>query len=165
MEPRAIVVEHDKAGGRYTVTVGSQGVHGMRDTMCGVLKIDPNTMHVLTPDVGGGFGTKSFNYREYPLVVKAVKTLGRPVKWVSDRAEHFLADAHGRDHVTTGKLALDANGRILALRVDISGQHGVLLQSVRRDHPVVRHGHDDRRLRHPDRTCGVQGCLHAHRTD
>ena len=115
-----------------------------------MLKIDPQSLHVLTPDVGGGFGTKGFNYREYPLVVKAVETLGRPVKWVSDRSEHFLADAHGRDHVTTGRLALDANGRVLALRHRDRRQHGLLLQPVRRDHSLVRHRHDDRALRHPD---------------
>ncbi len=124
MEPRAIVVEHDAVSGRHTVTVGSQGVHGLRDALCKVLKIDTKTMRVITPDVGGGFGTKGFNYREYPLTVKAATELGRPVKWVSDRSEHFLADAHGRDHVSTGALALDADGRILALRVDIAANMG-----------------------------------------
>jgi aerobic carbon-monoxide dehydrogenase large subunit len=122
MEPRAIVVE--KTGDRFTVTVGSQGVHGLRDSLCKVLKADPKGFRVLTPDVGGGFGTKGFNYREYPLVVKAVEALGKPVKWVSDRSEHFLADAHGRDHVTVGELALDANGRVLALRVNIVANMG-----------------------------------------
>jgi carbon-monoxide dehydrogenase large subunit len=122
MEPRAIVVE--KTGDRFTVTVGSQGVHGLRDALCKVLKADPKGFRVLTPDVGGGFGTKGFNYREYPLVVKAVEALGKPVKWESDRTEHFLADAHGRDHVTTGELALDANGRVLALRVNIAANMG-----------------------------------------
>ena len=124
MEPRAIVVERDKAGERYTVTVGSQGVHGLRDAMCKVLKADPKGFRVLTPDVGGGFGTKGFNYREYPLVVKAVEKLGKPVKWVSDRNEHFLADAHGRDHVSTGTFALDGNGRVLAYRVEIAANLG-----------------------------------------
>ncbi len=123
MEPRAIVVEPGP-GDRYTVTVGSQGVHGLRDALSKVLKSDPQALHVLTPDVGGGFGTKGFNYREYPLVVKAVEKLGRPVKWVSDRSEHFLADAHGRDHVTTGRLALDANGRVLALDIQITANMG-----------------------------------------
>ena len=124
LEPRAIVVERDKADGRYIVTVGSQGVHGMRDAMCKVLKADPKGFRVLTPDVGGGFGTKGFNYREYPLVVRAVEALGRPVKWVSDRNEHFLADAHGRDHVSTGTFALDADGRVLAYRVQITASLG-----------------------------------------
>ena len=89
-----------------------------------MLKLDPKRMRVLTPDVGGGFGTKGFNYREYPLAVKAAETLRRPVKWVSDRNEHFLADAHGRDHVTTGAFALDADGRITGMRVDITAAIG-----------------------------------------
>jgi aerobic carbon-monoxide dehydrogenase large subunit len=124
MEPRAIVAEFEAGSSRHVVTVGSQGVHGLRDALCKVLRVDPKTMRVLTPDVGGGFGTKGFNYREYPLVVKAVTALRKPVRWVSDRSEHFLADAHGRDHVSTGKLALDANGRILALRVEIAANMG-----------------------------------------
>ncbi len=124
MEPRAIVAEYDAKRDRYTVTVGSQGVHGLRDAMCQVLKIDPKTVHVLTPDVGGGFGTKTFNYREYSLTAKAAKALRRPVKWVSDRSEHFLADAHGRDHVSTGAVALDEHGRITALRVEFTAAMG-----------------------------------------
>jgi carbon-monoxide dehydrogenase large subunit len=129
MEPRAIVAEYDAGSGRYTVTVGSQGVHSMRDSLCHVLKVDPKTMRVITPDVGGGFGTKGFNYREYPLVAKAAKALGRPVKWVSDRTEHFLADAHGRDHVTTGAFALDESGRITAMRVEITASMGSYLNA------------------------------------
>jgi carbon-monoxide dehydrogenase large subunit len=127
MEPRAIVAEYDSARDRYTVTIGSQGVHNMRDALCGVLNIDPKQMRVITPDVGGGFGTKNFNYREYPLTVKAAKALGRPVKWVSDRNEHFMADAHGRDNVSTGALALDENGRILAVRLALIGAMGAYL--------------------------------------
>jgi carbon-monoxide dehydrogenase large subunit len=124
MEPRAVIAEYDAAADRYTVTLGTQGVHGFRDALCHVVKLDPQKMHVITPDVGGGFGTKSFGYREYPLAVKATRALGRPVKWVSDRTEHFLADAHGRDHVTTGALALDAEGKITALRVNITANMG-----------------------------------------
>ena len=127
IEPRAIVAEYDEGSGRYTVTIGSQGVHGMRDAMCKVLKIDPKSIRMLTYDVGGGFGTKAFNYREYPLTVKAAKALGRPVKWVSDRSEHFLACAHGRDNVTTGAFALDAEGRILAMRVKLLAAMGAYL--------------------------------------
>lgn len=127
MEPRAIVAEYDAARDHFTVTVGSQGVHGLRDSMCKVLKLDPKKMRVLTPDVGGGFGTKSFNYREYPLTVKAAKALGRPVKWVSERSEHFMADAHGRDNVTTGAFALDANGRIKAMRCSLLAAMGAYL--------------------------------------
>jgi carbon-monoxide dehydrogenase large subunit len=124
MEPRAIVAEYDAGADRYKITVGSQGVHGLRDALCQVMKLDPNSVRVITPDVGGGFGTKGFNYREYPLTAKAAKALGRPVKWVSDRSEHFLADAHGRDHVTTGAFALDANGRVAAMRVTFAANMG-----------------------------------------
>jgi CO/xanthine dehydrogenase Mo-binding subunit len=68
-------------------------------------------------DVGGGFGTKTFVYREYPLVLEAAKRLGRPVKWTCDRTEHFMADAHGRDNFVTAEMAMDEKGRFLALRV------------------------------------------------
>jgi len=124
IETRAIVAEYDAASDRYTVTVGSQGVHDLRTAICQVLRIEPKTMRVITPDVGGGFGTKIFNYREYPLTAKAAKAVGRPVKWVSDRNEHFLADAHGRDNVTRAALALDADGRIQAMRVEIIANMG-----------------------------------------
>jgi carbon-monoxide dehydrogenase large subunit len=124
IEPRAIVAEYHSDEDRYTVTLGTQGVHGMRDAMCQVLGTDPKRMRVLTFDVGGGFGTKNFNYREYPLTVRAAKTLRRPVKWVCERSEHFLADAHGRDHVTTGGVALDREGRVQALRVEIAASMG-----------------------------------------
>jgi carbon-monoxide dehydrogenase large subunit len=127
LEPRAIVAEYDAAADRYKITVGSQGVHGLRDALCQVMKIDPKSVRVITPDVGGGFGTKGFNYREYPLTAKAAKVLGRPVKWVSDRSEHFLADAHGRDHVTTGAFALDANGKATAMRVTFAANMGSYL--------------------------------------
>jgi carbon-monoxide dehydrogenase large subunit len=123
MEPRALVAEWD-ADDHVTVTVGSQGVHFMRDSLAKVLNVDPKTMRVLTPDVGGGFGTKNFNYREYPLTIKAAKALGRPVKWVSDRNEHFMACAHGRDNVTTGAFALDANGRVTAMRCELIANMG-----------------------------------------
>jgi carbon-monoxide dehydrogenase large subunit len=127
MEPRAIVAEYDSATGKYVVTVGSQGVHGIRDAMCKVLKIDPSEMRVLTFDVGGGFGTKTFNYREYPLAVRAARALGRPVKWVSDRNEHFLADAHGRDNICRGAFALDRDGRVLGMRVELIAAMGSYL--------------------------------------
>ncbi len=124
MEPRAMIADYDKAAERYEVTIGSQGVHGMRDAICKVMKIDPKDMHVMTPDVGGGFGTKAFGYREYPLTAKAARALGKPVKWMSDRSEHFLADAHGRDHVTTGSFALDADGKVTGMRIDITANMG-----------------------------------------
>jgi carbon-monoxide dehydrogenase large subunit len=128
METRAAIGEYDAETGRYTLTAGTQGGHGMRNNIATeVLKIPTSDLRVITPDVGGGFGTKSFVFSEYPLVLATAKALGRPVKWVGDRSEHFLADAQGRDNVTTAELALDATGRILGYRVHLIANMGAYL--------------------------------------
>ncbi|MCW6510761.1 xanthine dehydrogenase family protein molybdopterin-binding subunit [Lichenifustis flavocetrariae] len=127
MEPRAALAEIDPDG-RYVLTTGSQGVHGLRDTLAEtILKVAPDKVRVVTPDVGGGFGTKTFMYREYPLLLEAALRCGAPVSWVADRTEHFLGDAQGRDNLTTAEMALDAEGRFLALRIDILGNLGAYL--------------------------------------
>jgi len=126
LDTRGVIGEYD--GGRYTLTLGSQGSHVIRDIISGdVLKISPDEMRVITPDVGGGFGTKLFPYREYALAAVAAKRLRKPVKWVADRAEHFLGDSHGRDNITTARLALDDKGRFLALDLDIVADMGAYL--------------------------------------
>jgi aerobic carbon-monoxide dehydrogenase large subunit len=131
MEPRSAVGEYDPASGRCTLHVGSQGVHGLRDIVAGlILKIPPKELRVVTKDVGGGFGTKSWVYREYPLVIEAARRLGRPVCWRADRSEHFLGDTQGRDNLTKAEMALDADGRFLALRIDILGNLGAYLSLV-----------------------------------
>jgi aerobic carbon-monoxide dehydrogenase large subunit len=128
MEPRSAIGEFDSASGRYTLHVSSQGVHGLRDTIADkIMKIAPEKLRVVTDDVGGGFGTKSLMYREYPLVLEAARRLGRPVSWMADRNEHFVGDAQGRDNVTTAEMALDKAGRFLAMRVDILGNLGAYL--------------------------------------
>lgn len=128
METRACLSEYDENTGRFTVTMGTQGGHNMRDFLCNdILKIDPSRMRIITPDVGGGFGPKAFVYPEYPLVIKASETLATPIKWVGDRSEHFLQDAHGRDNVLTAELAMDGDGRFLALRVDLVANMGAYL--------------------------------------
>ncbi len=128
LEPRAASGEFDPSSGRYTLTTSSQGVHGLRASLSeNILKIPPEQLRVITPDVGGGFGTKAVVYREYPLLLVAAKRTGRPVKWVSDRSEHFLGDAQGRDNYTTASMALDKDGRFLAMRVDILGNLGSYL--------------------------------------
>lgn len=128
MEPRGSVAEYDKSTGRWTLTVGTQGGHGIRDVIAeDILKIDPARLRVVTPDVGGGFGTKIFVYREYPLCMIAAERLGRPVKWISERTEHFLGDAQGRDNVTTAEVALDADGKFLGLRVHVIANMGAYL--------------------------------------
>jgi carbon-monoxide dehydrogenase large subunit len=126
MDTRGVIAEHD--GNRYTLTLGSQGSHIIRDIIAGaVLKVPPDKMRVITPDVGGGFGTKLFPYREYALAAVAAERLRKPVKWVCERSEHFLADSHGRDNISTAKLALDDKGRFLALDLDIIADMGAYL--------------------------------------
>ena len=112
MEPRGAIGSFDSESGRLTLHLGSQGVHLIRDVLAAaVLKIPPAHLKVMTDDVGGGFGTRIFLYREYPLVLEAARRLGRPVRWQADRSEHFVADAQGRDNVTTAEMALDSDGR------------------------------------------------------
>jgi carbon-monoxide dehydrogenase large subunit len=128
LETRAVVAEFDAATQRFTLTLGSQGSHTMRDVLCDkVLKIPREQMRVITPDVGGGFGTKTFPYREYPLAAFAARRLKRTVAWVSERNEHFTSCAQGRDNLTTAKLALDGEARILALDVDLKADMGAYL--------------------------------------
>ncbi|HSA81621.1 MAG TPA: xanthine dehydrogenase family protein molybdopterin-binding subunit, partial [Geminicoccaceae bacterium] len=123
MEPRAALAEFDR--GKYTLHTGSQNVWWMRDVIGGaVLRVEPKNFRVLTPDVGGGFGTKAFPYAEYAMIAFAAKQLGRPVKWTGERSETFVSDVMGRDHVTTAKLALDADHRILGLAVETNANLG-----------------------------------------
>ena len=130
METRGCVAEWSDEEDRYTLTVGSQGVHGMRDALAGpCLNVKPEQLRVITPDVGGGFGTKVFPYREYPLALIAAKRIGKPVKWRCDRSEHFVADAHGRDNVVTMRMAMDDDGKFLALDVDLIAAMGAYLHT------------------------------------
>src|ERR1700723_2228281 len=128
MERRSAVGEHDPKSGRLTLNLGSQGVHGIQRAIAGaMLKIPPESLRVVTQDVGGGFGTKAVVYREYPLVLEAAKRLGRSVSWLGDRSEHFVGDAQGRDNVTTAEMGMDEQGRFLAVRGDILGNLGAYL--------------------------------------
>ncbi|MGB8550628.1 MAG: xanthine dehydrogenase family protein molybdopterin-binding subunit [Xanthobacteraceae bacterium] len=130
LDTRAAVAEYDEAKDRLTLTLGSQGPHRIRDVLCKmILNIPVEKMRVITPDTGGGFGTKLFPYREYALVAVAAKNLKRPVTWVAERTEHFLCDAQGRDNVTTAELALDASNKFLALRVDTIADMGGYLSA------------------------------------
>jgi carbon-monoxide dehydrogenase large subunit len=125
MDTRGVIAEYD--GERCTLTLGSQGSHLIRDIICGVLKKPLDKMRVITPDVGGGFGTKLFPYREYALAATAAERLRKPVKWVCERSEHFLGDSHGRDNISTARLAIDDKGRFLALDLDIVADMGAYL--------------------------------------
>jgi carbon-monoxide dehydrogenase large subunit len=130
LDTRAVVAEYDAVADRITLTLGSQGSHLLRDLLSqAVLKIAPEKLRVITPDVGGGFGTKLFPYREYALAAVAAKRLKRPVKWVAERTEHFLGDTQGRDNVTTATLALDSDHRFTALSIDMACDMGAYLSA------------------------------------
>ena len=126
MEPRAAIGDWRDDG--ITLTTGSQGVFGMRRLLCqNVFRIELERMRVITPDVGGGFGPKSWIYRENILVMEAVRRLKKPVKWVCDRTEHFLTDAQGRDNLVEAEMAMDAKGRFLALRINLVANMGAYI--------------------------------------
>ncbi len=128
LDTRGVIAEYDAGHDRTTLTLSSQGSHAVRDILCrSVLKIAPEKLRVVTPDVGGGFGTKLFPYREYALAAVAAKLVRAPVRWIGERSEHFLSDAQGRANVTTAKLALDEGHRFLALDVDLIADMGAYL--------------------------------------
>src|SRR5246127_2627618 len=138
METRAAICEYDAKRDHLTMTVGSQGSHRLRDILCqNVLKIPTEKMRVICPDVGGGFGTKLFPYREYALLAVASRRLKKAVRWAADRSEHFMGDAQGRDNVTTAKMALAEDGRFLAMDVDLMGDMGAYLSTFA---PYIPHG-------------------------
>jgi len=121
LEPRAAVGEYDRRTDRYTLHTGIQHPHGLRTLLAErVLRVPQSRLRVITGDVGGSFGMRSGVYPEHVLVLWAARRLGRPVKWTSDRREGFVTDEHGRDNATTAELALDADGKFLALRVAIT---------------------------------------------
>jgi carbon-monoxide dehydrogenase large subunit len=125
METRAALAEWH--GDAFTLTTNTQGGWQIRGALAGALGIEEPALRIITPDVGGGFGMKGFAYPEQVLVCHAARALGAPVKWNSDRGEAFLSDTHGRDNITTGELALDAEGKFLALRVHTLAGMGAYL--------------------------------------
>jgi carbon-monoxide dehydrogenase large subunit len=129
MEPRAALATFERGTGRYTLYTTSQNPHSVRSTLSGVLGIAETDLRVISPDVGGGFGAKIFIYPEETTVCWAAGQLARAVRWTSDRSEAFLTDANGRDHRTEAELALDAQGRFLALRVKTLANVGAYLTS------------------------------------
>ncbi|MEM7198299.1 MAG: xanthine dehydrogenase family protein, partial [Pseudomonadota bacterium] len=130
MEPRAAIGDFNSAAGDYTLYTTSQNPHVIRLLMGAfVLSIPEHKLRVVAPDVGGGFGSKIYHYAEEAFVTWASSQIGRPVRWCATRSEAFISDAHGRDHVTTAKLALDTNGMFLALKVDTLANMGAYLST------------------------------------
>lgn len=118
LEPRACLVAFDAASGRYTVYAPLQGMGSLRNQMGAVTGLDKDKIVIATHDVGGSFGVHGAAYPEYFAAMLAAKKLGRPVKWVGTRAEAFMSDFQGRAISLTGEIALDADGKILAIRFD-----------------------------------------------
>ncbi|OYU15734.1 MAG: carbon monoxide dehydrogenase [Alphaproteobacteria bacterium PA4] len=138
MEVRAALGEYDADSGVFTLSTGSQGVAGMRAMLAGpILKVAPEQVRIVTGDVGGGFGMKTFIYAEYPLVLHAARHLGKPVKWTGERSDAFQTDTHGRAMVSDAALGFDADGLITALSVETwsdlgayQAQYGPAIQTV-----------------------------------
>ena len=130
IEPRAAIGSYDTATDRLHLLLTGQGVHSVRNQLAeAVFHIAPEHIRVTAPDVGGGFGMKNFLYPEWVLVLWAARRLGRPVKWVAERSEEFVSGAQGRDNLTRARLALDRNGRFLALDVSTAANLGAYLSS------------------------------------
>ena len=130
MEPRAYIGDCSPATGDYTLHTSTQNPHVIRLLMGAfVLGLPENKLRVIGPDVGGGFGSKIFHYAEEAIVTWAAGQLQRPIKWTAERSESFMSDAHGRDHVTTVELALDAAGKFQALRVNTMANMGAYLST------------------------------------
>ena len=130
MEPRAALGDYDAERDRLILHTPSQGTHSLRAQLAEqIFKVETQRVRVCTSDVGGGFGMKIFLYPEQCLVVWAARRLGRPVKWVGDRQESFLSDTQGRDNVTHGELAMDDEGRFLALKATTYANLGAYLSN------------------------------------
>jgi carbon-monoxide dehydrogenase large subunit len=131
IEPRAAIGSYDAGSDHFTLYTTSQNPHVARLVISAFLGVAPeHKLRVIAPDVGGGFGSKIFIYAEEVVCLWASKRIGgRPVKWTAERSESFQADAHGRDHVTQGELALDSQGRITALRVHTIANMGAYLST------------------------------------
>ena len=131
MEPRAALASYDKASERYTIQVPTQGVTGNRTNLAkNLLKVPNEKVHLLTANVGGSFGMKNINYPEYICILHAAKALGRPVKWTDERSTSFLSDSHGRAQQIHCELALDREGRFLAVKVSGYGNLGAYISGV-----------------------------------
>jgi aerobic carbon-monoxide dehydrogenase large subunit len=131
MEPRAALASYDKASERYTIQVPTQGVAGNRAMLAkNLLKVPNEKVRLLTANVGGSFGMKNINYPEYLCILHAAKALGRPVKWTDERSTSFLSDSHGRAQQIHCELALDREGKFLAVKVAGFGNLGAYITGV-----------------------------------
>lgn len=141
MEPRAALGVYDAGTEEHTLYTTSQNPHLERLILSAFVQVAPeHKLRVVAPDVGGGFGSKIFVYAEETAVIWAARKTGRPVKWTADRSESFLADAHGRDHLTHAELGLDADGRFVALKVKTTANLGAYLSTFGSSVPTYLYG-------------------------
>ncbi len=141
MEPRACIGEYEAGRDEYTLYTTSQNPHVTRLLMGAyVLSVPEHKLRIVAPDVGGGFGSKIPHYAEEAIVTWASRRVGRPVKWTAERSESFLTDTHGRDHVSHAELALNSEGRFLALRISTQANLGAYLSTFAPVIPTYLYG-------------------------
>jgi carbon-monoxide dehydrogenase large subunit len=141
IEPRAAIGEYDAGTEGFTLHTTSQNPHVARLVISAFVGVAPeHKLHVIAPDVGGGFGSKIFIYAEECVCLLASKRVGRPVKWTAERTEAFMTDAHGRDHVTHAELAMDADGHFTALKVHTVANMGAYLSTFASSIPTYLYG-------------------------
>ena len=141
IEPRAAIGVYDANSDEHTLYTSSQNPHVIRLLMGAfVLQIPENKLRVISPDVGGGFGSKIFHYAEEVLVTLGAKKIGRPVKWTAERSESFISDAQGRDHLTKAELAVGADGTFLGMRVHTHANLGAYLSTFGPSVPTYLYG-------------------------
>ncbi|WP_295534551.1 xanthine dehydrogenase family protein molybdopterin-binding subunit [uncultured Pseudacidovorax sp.] len=138
IEPRVAVAGYNRAGDEYVLYVANQNPHVERLLMTAfVLGLPEHKVRVIAPDVGGGFGSKIFLYAEDVALTWASKQLNRNIKWTAERSECFLSDAHGRDHVSHAEMAMDQNGKFLAMRVHTDANLGAYLSTFSTAVPTI----------------------------
>jgi carbon-monoxide dehydrogenase large subunit len=141
IEPRVAIGEYDAGSGSFTLWNTTQNPHVARLVISAFIGMAPeHRLRVIAPDVGGGFGSKIFIYPEEVVALWASKRVDRPVKWVCDRSEAFLADAHGRDHVTHCEMAFDRDHKITALRVKTIANIGAYMSTFSSSVPTYLYG-------------------------
>ena len=141
MEPRCALGDFDRTTGDYTLYTTSQNPHVIRLLMGAfVLGLPEHRLRVVAPDVGGGFGSKIYHYAEEAIVTWAAGKLNRAVKWTAERSESFMSDAHGRDHVSTAQMAVDAAGNFLAMKVATIANMGAYLSTFAPAVPTYLYG-------------------------
>ena len=141
IEPRSAIGHHNAATDELTLYTSSQNPHLIRLLLCAfVTGLPEHKVRVISPDVGGGFGSKIFHYPEEVLCAWAARKTGRPVKWTAERSESFVTDAQGRDHVTKARMAFDAAGKITGLRVETTANMGAYLSTFAGGIPTWLYG-------------------------